>query len=435
MGRLVRDATLDTRTARGRLKVRPKPYYRSLDPGLHLGYRRSANGGSWLARIYLGQQAYRLERVATADDKADADGVAVLSFSQAQAAARSLFVSSTRRAAGLPEAGPYTVGSALNEYISWLEQERRTARDARWAADAFILPTLGHIRCDRLTSAQIQKWLYDLAKAPPRLRSKKGTKAHHQKMDTTDVEVRRRRQSSSNRVLTTLKAALNRAWRHDRITSDKAWRSVKPFVNVDASRARYLTPEECKRLVNASSGAFRDLVLAGLFTGCRYSELTRVVVSDVNPDSATLAIRMSKTGTPRHVVLSEEGARFFGRLAMGKSANGLLLVRDDGAVWEKSWQVRPMRAACKAARIKPAVSFHVLRHTWASLTVMNGAPLLVVAKNLGHSSTRMVEKHYGHLAPSFIADAIRDAAPRFGLPSERTVTALRVRHPSRPGRR
>ena len=108
---------------------------------------------------------------------------------------------------------------------------------------------------------------------------------------------------------------------------------------------------------------------------------------------------------------------------------------DDGAAWEKSWQVRPMRAACKAARIKPAVSFHVLRHTWASLTVMNGAPLLVVAKNLGHSSTRMVEKHYGHLAPSFIAEAIRDAAPRFGLPPERTVTTLRVRHPSRAGRR
>jgi hypothetical protein len=47
---------------------------------------------------------------------------------------------------------------------------------------------------------------------------------------------------------------------------------------------------------------------------------------------------------------------------------------------------------------------------------MNGAPLLVVAKNLGHTDTRMVEKHYGHLAPSYIADAIRAAAPKFGLP-------------------
>jgi hypothetical protein len=44
---------------------------------------------------------------------------------------------------------------------------------------------------------------------------------------------------------------------------------------------------------------------------------------------------------------------------------------------------------------------------------MNGTPLLVVAKNLGHADTRMVEKHYGHLAPSFIADAIRAGAPRY----------------------
>ena len=42
-------------------------------------------------------------------------------------------------------------------------------------------------------------------------------------------------------------------------------------------------------------------------------------------------------------------------------------------------------------------------------------PLLVVAKNLGHRDTRMVETHYGHLAPSYVADAIRAGAPRFGF--------------------
>ena len=83
-----------------------------------------------------------------------------------------------------------------------------------------------------------------------------------------------------------------------------------------------------------------------------------------------------------------------------------------------------MKAACRAARIEPEANFHCLRHTYASHAIMNGAPLLVVAKNLGHSDTRMVEKHYGHLAPSYIADAIRAAAPRFGVePSN--VTALR----------
>lgn len=41
---------------------------------------------------------------------------------------------------------------------------------------------------------------------------------------------------------------------------------------------------------------------------------------------------------------------------------------------------------------------------------------MVVAKNLGHKDTRMVEQHYGHLAPSFVVDAIRaGAAPLIGL--------------------
>jgi hypothetical protein len=48
----------------------------------------------------------------------------------------------------------------------------------------------------------------------------------------------------------------------------------------------------------------------------------------------------------------------------------------------------------------------------------------VVAKNLGHVDTRMVERHYGHLAPSFIADAIRAGAPRFAGASETTVVSL-----------
>ena len=39
----------------------------------------------------------------------------------------------------------------------------------------------------------------------------------------------------------------------------------------------------------------------------------------------------------------------------------------------------------------------------------------------GHKDTRMVEHHYGHLAPSFIADAIRAGAPRYGMEDDRKV--------------
>jgi hypothetical protein len=36
----------------------------------------------------------------------------------------------------------------------------------------------------------------------------------------------------------------------------------------------------------------------------------------------------------------------------------------------------------------------------------------------------MVEKHYGHLAPSYIADAIRKGAPKFGFKPDRRVVAF-----------
>jgi integrase len=101
-----------------------------------------------------------------------------------------------------------------------------------------------------------------------------------------------------------------------------------------------------------------------------------------------------------------------------------MFVRRNGAAWQKSDQSRPMREACAGARIAPAVGFHILRHTWASLAVMAGMPLLVVARNLGHADTRMVEKHYGHMAPSFITEAIRSSAPRYGIPTDRKVVPL-----------
>jgi hypothetical protein len=55
---------------------------------------------------------------------------------------------------------------------------------------------------------------------------------------------------------------------------------------------------------------------------------------------------------------------------------------------------------------------------------MNGVPLVVLAKNLGHVDTRMVEKHYGHLAPSYIADTIRSGASKFGFKPNPKIATL-----------
>ncbi len=181
----------------------------------------------------------------------------------------------------------------------------------------------------------------------------------------------------------------------------------------DAARVRYLQIDEAQRLIHASDPEFRALVRAALATGARYSELANLRVADFNPDAGTVQVRASKSGKGRHIVLTEEGIRQFDGLCAGRTAIGWILLKGDGSKWLKSHQTRPMREACVRAGITPLASFHALRHTYASLSIMGGAPLLVVATNLGHSDTRMVEKHYGHLATGYIANEIRKAAPRF----------------------
>jgi integrase len=231
------------------------------------------------------------------------------------------------------------------------------------------------------------------------------------------------RRASANRVLTILRAALNQAFRDGKVASDAPWRTVKPFREVDAPRLRYFTKGEVTRLINAAQGDFRDLVKAALFSGCRYGELTRLRVGDFNPDSGTVFVGQSKSGKARHVVLTDEGRKFSEILTAGRPGDVLMLTRADGRAWGSSHQIRPMIEACRAASIAGG-SFHILRHTAASHLVMAGVPLNVVAQNLGHADTRMTEKHYAHLASSYVAETIRKFAPTFGTADLSTIVPI-----------
>ena len=89
------------------------------------------------------------------------------------------------------------------------------------------------------------------------------------------------------------------------------------------------------------------------------------------------------------MVLTDEGAALFAQLAAGRSGSDFLLRRANGEPWKASHQGRPMAEACERAKIDPAISFHSLRHSWASLAVMAGVPLLVVAQQsraCGHAN-------------------------------------------------
>jgi integrase len=90
----------------------------------------------------------------------------------------------------------------------------------------------------------------------------------------------------------------------------------------------------------------------------------------------------------------------------------------------KSEQQRPLSAACTAARIDPPVNFHGLRHTYASRLAMRGVPLAVIAAQLGHADTRMVEKHCSHLSRSYIADTVRASFGSLGIVQPSNVAPI-----------
>src|SRR5262245_16787195 len=430
MPRKVRDANLETRTARSRLPVRHKPFFRLIEPGLHLGYRKLTSGpGTWIVRRYTGEGRYATENLRTADgelvladDFEDADDVRILTFAQAQRAARGAPAHRRR-------AGPYTVADAMNDYLRALESDGRSPaalKDTRYRIDALIAPHLDSVAVGALTSDRLRRWRDEIAKAKPRLRTRQGEQQKHKQVADGD-EGRRARRASANRTWTILRAALNHAFSEAKADSDAAWRKVKPFKGVDKARVRYLTVAEAKRLINARDREFRPLVQAALLTGGRYGQIAQLTVDDFNPDAGTVRMRTKKgDGTERvhHVHLTVEGMRFFESACAGRAGADLIFTKADGSTWGKSHQLRPIEEASTRAKISPPANFHVTRHTWASHAVMNGVPLLVVAKNLGHADTRMVEKHYGHLAPGYIADAIRKSAPRFGIRPAGNVRVL-----------
>ncbi|HEX5418473.1 MAG TPA: site-specific integrase [Gammaproteobacteria bacterium] len=325
--------------------------------------------------------------------------------------------SSCKRASGSRSA--LTVGHAVREYLADREAEGQNTRRAILQLKAHVLPAWGESRVAELKAVELKAWRNQLATSAPRLRgAKEAVRPRLAAVDLSDPEIRRRRRSTVNRITTIFKAALNYAARlyPDECPNRTAWQEgLKAFRNVDTPRERWLTAEEAVRLLDACRPDFRKLVGAALYTGCRYGELCRAAVKDYDSKTRTLRIPVSKSGRCRHVVLHDEAAAFFDALSGDRRPDEPLLKRHGGLPWGRGQQVRPIARACRLAGIDPSISFHGLRHSYASLAIQSGMALVALARNLGHADTRMVEKHYGHLSNQYMREQVTRHAPVFGL--------------------
>src|SRR3546814_5060794 len=104
-------------------------------------------------------------------------------------------------------------------------------RISDWSSDVCS----SDLRVSKLESKTITDWMNKLASSPARLRTAKGADQNYREMVDSE-EARRRRRSSTNRILTILKAALNVAYRNGKAPADDTWRRVRPFPKVEADR-------------------------------------------------------------------------------------------------------------------------------------------------------------------------------------------------------
>lgn len=416
MGRHVNEAVITTRNARSKLPPRKAPYWRAIDRGAHLGYRKGADGGTWIVRWRKPNRSYVTKALGSADDALEADGTAILDYSQALDGARAWCEAQTSPASR----GPYSVGDAVRHYLDGDVSHTRAFQETQRVAECEIIPTIGEIELSTLDAGTIRKWHSHLAERAPKTRTGRGQPQRY-RSQPSDPEGIRRRRSTANRALTVLKATLNFAYREGHAVSNGAWRRVKPFANVDAPRVRFLSTDEAVRLINACRPDFRAPVRAALYTGARYGELTAMEVSDLNSESRTLLVRFTKTGKPRHIALTDEGHEFFVRLTAGRAPNEPMFLRADGRRWTKSQQTRPLAGACAIAKIDPPIGFHILRHTIGSWLAMRGVPLQVIAETLGHDDTRITSRHYAALSPGYVAETVRANLPDLGIDDDNVV--------------
>jgi integrase len=385
-----------------------------LSQGRALGYRKGSKGGVWLARYKI--EGFRKEeKLALADDILDAEGTRVLDFAQAQEKARTWFLSATTLATGehVTGRGGYTVNQCCLDYLHHLQ--RRGAPDHRhtkYDLDAYVIPQLGTLQVARLTRPKLEQWRADIA-ASPRRTNRKYVQEKGQHIQSG--ENLRKRRATTNRIMRRLRAALNLALTEGRVNANPVAWKVPPFDNVEVARAVFLSENEQRTFVKgcANEKDFQRLVRAGLYTGARYGELGRLSVGDLNATAGTLFIAKSKGGQQRHVHLDPEAARFFREVCTNRDPGETMFLRESGEPWAKDNQKKPMRRACTRAEIKH-FGFHQLRHTAASRWITFGVSLKVVAEQLGHVDTKMVERYYGHLASGHIAQTFK-ALPGVGL--------------------
>ena len=276
-----------------------------------------------------------------------------------------------------------------------------TQKSERWALKARLLPAFGSLPLDRITLADVTCWFDEYSRTAP---------------------------GGANHVLGLLGRILNHAVACGHLQTNPT-RGVKP--NPRPKLTRFLSNEEVQRLHHAldhfaathpSRAQQADIIRLLLLTGCRKSEIRTLRWQDV--DGNTLNLADAKSG-PRRVFLNAPARAILDR--QPRFASDWVFPSPSNPERPLSRDLKLWRAVRMEAGIED-VRLHDLRHTVASHAVLQGVPLPVVSRILGHKRPSMTMR-YAHVGDK----EIESAAERIGEVIKQALgTGFRQVRPARP---
>lgn len=195
-------------------------------------------------------------------------------------------------------------------------------------------------------------------------------------------------QLSNNSVVSyygTLRTAINKAFKEGLITVNP----TKEFdfadkVRQEPSRREYLTIEELKLLIATPCrhAIIKQAFLFSCLCGLRVSDIRKLSWSDLQQSGGRvrIEIKMQKTKEPLYLPISEEALKWLPERGPAKDGDFIYPLTHEGTVNDT------LQHWAKVAGITKHISFHVARHTHATMMLTLGADLYTVSKLLGHKN-------------------------------------------------
>jgi len=216
--------------------------------------------------------------------------------------------------------------------------------------------------------------------------------------------------SSSNRALAFLRHVLNVAVRDGKL-NNSPMAQVK-FLKESPGRLRFLSLDEEVRLCEALGPPYESWVRLAILTGMRQMEQFSLRWEHVDLDRGLLTIPHTKAGGTRYVHLNAEGVTILKNMTSWMVSQWVFPSKNSGShVDPRHFYARVFLPTMKRVGLE-TVTWHTLRHTFASRLAMAGATEQEIAACMGHSTTALVRR-YAHLNPSHLQGVV-EMVSQFG---------------------